>query len=123
MIYALFVKGIWIKSRFIAKGGYIMVSNFRISIAILFIAIMVFAAAGLALQTIGASYEVTLLHEIATQVELNRIQLKTLQEEFDQLQHQVGFASTSLRIHYEYFDACSTGEMEGVAMGMSSKSA
>ncbi len=30
--YALFVKGIWIKSQgFIAKGGYIMASNFRIS--------------------------------------------------------------------------------------------
>lgn len=78
------------------------------SSAILFIAIMIFAAAGLALQTIGASYEVTLLHEIATQVELNRIQLKTLQEEFNQLQHQVGFASPILRIHYEYFDACPT---------------
>lgn len=78
------------------------------SSAILFIAIMVFAAAGLALHTIGASYEVTLLHEIATQVELNRIQFKTLQEEFDQLQQQVVFTSTSLRIHYEHFDACST---------------
>jgi len=32
MIYALFVKGIWIKSQgFIAKGGYITASNFRIS--------------------------------------------------------------------------------------------
>jgi hypothetical protein len=76
--------------------------------AVLFIAIMVFFAAGFALQTIRVAHNAVLWEEIATQVELNRMQLKRLQQGLDQLEQQVGFVSKTLRIHYEYFDACPT---------------
>ena len=76
-----------------------------------FMAIMVFAAAGFAVQSIRTSNEPALWDEIATQVELNRIQLKSLQGELDQLERQECFVSKSLGIYYEYLDVCSSWEM------------
>lgn len=76
-------------------------------------AIMVFASAGFALQSIRASHEAALWDDIATQVELNRIQLKSLKGELDQLERQECFVSKSLEMCYEYLDVCSTWEMEG----------
>jgi hypothetical protein len=77
----------------------------RISV-ILFVAIMVFASGGFALQSIRASHETSLWGEIAIQVELNRIQLNNLQGELVQLEKQEFFVSKSLGIYYEHFDVC-----------------
>ena len=74
----------------------------------LFMAIMVFASAGFTLQSIRASRETALWDEIASQVEVNRIQLKSLQGELDQLEQQKYFVSKSLDVYYEYLDECST---------------
>jgi hypothetical protein len=77
----------------------------------LFMTILVFACAGLALQSVRAGHGTALWDEIATQVELNRIDLKGLQGELDQLEHQKCFVSKSLDIYYEYLDECSTWAM------------
>ena len=77
-----------------------------ISSAILFMAIMVFASGGFALQSIRASHETSLWDEIATQVELNRIQLNNLQGELVQLEQQEFFVSNCLCIYYEHFNEC-----------------
>jgi hypothetical protein len=79
----------------------------------LFMAIMVFASAGFALQSIRASHDAALWDDVATQVELNRIQLESLKEELDQLDRQVCFIGNSLGLCYEYLDVCSTWEMKG----------
>lgn len=76
------------------------------SSAILFMAIMVFASGGFALQSIRASHETSLWNEIATQVELNRIQLNNLQGELVQLEQQESFVSKSLGVYYEHFNEC-----------------
>ena len=65
--------------------------------------IMVFATAGFALQSIRVSYDAVLLDEIAAQVELNRIQLKGLCWEFDQLEQQKSLLSKSFAICKEHF--------------------
>lgn len=79
----------------------------------LFVAIMVFASAGFAMKSIRATHETALWDEVAPQVELNRIQLKGLQRELDQLEQQKCFVSESLTIYYEYLNECSTWEMAG----------
>jgi hypothetical protein len=76
-----------------------------------FMAIIVFASAGLALQSIRASHDTAHWNEIATQVGLNTIQLKSLQGELDQLERQECFVSKSLGACYDYIDMCSTWEM------------
>jgi hypothetical protein len=78
------------------------------SSAILFLAIMVFASGGSALQSIKASHETSLWDEIATQVELNRIQLNCLQGELVQLEQQESFVSNCLGVYCEHFDVCDT---------------
>jgi len=83
----------------------------------LFMAIMVFASAGLALQSIRASHETALWDEIATQVGLNTIQLKGLQGELDQLERQECFVSKSLGVYYDHLDVCSTWKMRGYNKG------
>lgn len=76
-----------------------------------FMAIIVFASASLALQSIRASHDTALWNEIATQVGLNTIQLNSLQEELDQLERQECFVSKSLGVYYDYLDVCSSWEM------------
>ena len=76
-----------------------------------FMAIIVFASAGLALQSIRASHDTAHWNEIATQVGLNTIQLKSLQGELDQLEQQKCFVSKSLGVYYDYLDVCSSWEM------------
>lgn len=76
------------------------------SSAIFFMVIMVFASGGFALQSIKASHETSLWNEIATQVELNRIQLNNLQGELVQLEKQEFFVSNCLDIYNEHFDVC-----------------
>ena len=83
------------------------------SSAILFMAIMVFATAAFAVQSIRVSYDTALSDEIATQVELNRIQLKGLCSEFDQLEQQKSFVCKSLALYYEHFTVCSSWEVAG----------
>ncbi len=69
---------------------------------ILLIAIIALSAAGFVLQTVRLSNEAVLWDDIATRVELNRVELKRLQNELDQLQQQLSSATTSFRINYEY---------------------
>ena len=76
------------------------------SSAILFMAIVVFASGSFAVQSIRASHETSLWNEIATQVELNRIQLNCLQGELVQLEQQGSFVTTSLDVYCEHFDVC-----------------
>ena len=76
------------------------------SSAILFMAIMVFASGGFALQSIRASHETSLWGEIAIQVELNGIQLNNLQGELVQLEQQEFFVSNCLGVYYEHFNVC-----------------
>ena len=64
---------------------------------------MVFATAALALQSIRVSHDAALSAEIATQVELNRIQLQGLCWELDQLERQECFVSGSLAIYNKCF--------------------
>ena len=73
------------------------------SSVILFTAITVFATAAFALQNRRGSHDAALSAEIARQVELNRIQLKGLCWELDQLEQQECFVSKSLAIYKEYF--------------------
>jgi hypothetical protein len=80
----------------------------RFSAINLFMAIMIFASAGFTLQSIRASRETALWDEIASQVEVNRIQLKSLQSELDQLEQQKYFVNKSIDVYYEYLDECST---------------
>lgn len=89
----------------------------RYSAINLFMAIMVFASAGLALQSIRASHETALWDEIAIQVGLNTIQLKGLQGELDQLERQECFVSKSLGVYYDHLDVCSTWEIRGYNKG------
>ena len=86
----------------------------------LFMAIMVFASAGFALQSIKAWHETSLWDEIATQVELNRVRLNGMQGELDELEQQKCFVSKSLNIYYEYLNECSTWEMAGDKTGETS---
>ena len=81
--------------------------------AILFMAIMVFATAAFALQSIRVSYDAVLSDEIASEVEVNRIQLKGLYSEFDQLEQQKSLVSRSLAIYNEHFTVCSSWEIAG----------
>lgn len=83
------------------------------SSAILFMAIMVFATSAFVLQSIRVSYDAALSDEIATQVELNGIQLKGLCSEFDQLEQQKSLLSRNLAIYNEHFTVCSSWEMAG----------
>ena len=76
-------------------------------------AITFFAIAAFALQSIRLSHEVALSDEIATQVALNRSQLKGLHWELDQLEQHECLLSKSLGIYDEYFTACSSWEMAG----------
>ena len=86
------------------------------SSAILFMAIMVFATAAFALQSIRLSHETAHSDVIATQVELNRSQLKRLHWELDQLEQQKCFVSESLGIYYEYFTVCASWKMAGYSI-------
>ncbi len=85
---------------------------FKSLIINLFMAMMVFASAALALHSIRVGYDAAPWDDVATQVELNRIELKSLKGELDQLEGQVRFVSSSLGMCYEYLDMCSTWEME-----------
>jgi len=73
------------------------------SSAILFMAIMVFATAAFAVESIRVSYDEAPSDEIATQVELNKLQLKGLCSEFDQLEQQKSLLSKNLAIYDEHF--------------------
>ena len=79
----------------------------------LFMAIMVFASADFAIQSIRASHDTALWDEVAIQVEMNRIQLRGLQGELHQLEQQKCFVSKSLDVYYEYLNECSTWDMAG----------
>ena len=78
------------------------------SSAILFMAIMVFASGNSTLKCIKASHDTSLWNDIATQVELNRIQLNNLQGELVQLEQQESFVSNCLNVYCEHFDVCAT---------------
>lgn len=67
--------------------------------AVFLVVLVLFFAAGFALQSMNASHETALLDKVATQVELNRIQLNKLEGEFNQLQNQIYPASMILRTY------------------------
>jgi hypothetical protein len=64
------------------------------------------------LHNIRADHEAALLDEIASQAELNRICLKALGEQLDNLDREASFTHANLPIFYEHFHVCSTWEVE-----------
>ena len=68
------------------------------------------------MQGIIGSHETSLCNEIATQVELNRIQLNILQVELVQLEKHEFFVSNCLGVYCEHFDMCATNKIVNLTM-------